>query len=110
MEGSSWFKRSILRTAWSTVEWSRPPKNPPISSSEWRVILRARNIAIWRGKAIWFVRFFDYSSDSFTEKWEVTTSMMSSIDGCPRRLVKTSVRTSRANSRLIGCPVTLEKL
>ena len=36
--------------------------------------------------------------------------MMSSIEGCPRRFVNTSVRTSRANSRLIACPVTLEKL
>lgn len=25
-------------TAYRTVEWSRPPKNPPISSSEWRVV------------------------------------------------------------------------
>jgi hypothetical protein len=40
---------SILSTACSTVEWSRPPKKPPISASECRVILRARYIATCRG-------------------------------------------------------------
>src|ERR1043165_10317161 len=40
---------SILRTACSTVVWSRPPKRRPISGSDRNVKVFARYIAIWRG-------------------------------------------------------------
>ena len=49
MRGSSRESTWIFSTAYSTVEWSRPPKKPPISCRECRVILRARNMATCRG-------------------------------------------------------------
>ena len=41
---------SILRTACSTVVWSRPPKRRPISGSERSVSTFDRYMAIWRGR------------------------------------------------------------
>ncbi len=48
----------ILRTACSTVVWSRPPNSSPISGRLFCVISLARYIAIWRGRAIEAGRFF----------------------------------------------------
>ena len=52
----------ILRTACSTVVWSRPPKLSPISGRLFCVISLARYIAIWRGRAMLAGRFLLYMS------------------------------------------------
>src|ERR1700757_1999515 len=70
---------SILRTACSTVVWSRPPKRRPISGSERRVSVLARYIATCRGRTTLAVRRDDKRSDRLTLYWRATTRWMSSI-------------------------------
>ena len=52
----------ILRTACSTVVWSRPPKSSPISGRLFWVSSLARYMAIWRGRAMLAGRFLLYMS------------------------------------------------
>src|SRR5690606_59451 len=52
----------ILRTACSTVVWSRPPNKSPISGRLFWVSSLARYMATWRGKAILAGRRFEYMS------------------------------------------------
>ena len=56
---------SILRMEWMTVEWCLPPKLRPISGRDAWVNDLQRYIATWRGIAIDFVLFRDFSSTSF---------------------------------------------
>src|SRR6185295_9031238 len=72
-------RASILRTACSTVVWSRPPKRRPISGSERSVSVLARYIATCRGRTTLAVRREDKRSERLTLYCRATTRWMSSI-------------------------------
>ena len=60
--GSAERSSAILRHAWITVVWSRPPKASPISGKLWLVNSLDQAIAICRGLAIDRLRLFDNKS------------------------------------------------
>ena len=100
---------SILRTACSTVVWSRPPNRRPISGSERSVSVLARYIATWRGRTTLAVRRDDSRSERLTLYCRATTRWMSSIlirfGSCGR----IRSRTSRsAISSVTGWALSLE--
>src|SRR5262249_11880231 len=64
---------SILRTACSTVVWSRPPNRRPISGSERSVSVLARYMATWRGRTTFAVRRDDNRSARLTLYCRATT-------------------------------------
>src|SRR5262249_36590595 len=64
---------SILRTACSTVVWSRPPKRRPISGSERSVSVLARYMATCRGRTTFAVRRDDKRSARLTLYCRATT-------------------------------------
>src|SRR3984957_315864 len=66
-------RASILRTACSTVVWSRPPNRRPISGSERKVSVFARYIATWRGRTTLAVRRDDNRSERLTLYCRATT-------------------------------------
>src|SRR2546430_1465712 len=66
-------RASILRTACSTVVWSRPPNRRPISGSERSVRVFARYIATWRGRTTLAVRREDNRSERLTLYCRATT-------------------------------------
>src|ERR1044072_634870 len=99
---------SILRTACSTVVWSRPPNRRPISGSERSVSVFARYIATWRGRTTLAVRRDDKRSARLTLYWRATIRWMSSILTRLGSCGRIRSRTSRsAISMVTGWPVSL---
>src|SRR4029077_6945159 len=99
---------SILRTAWRTRVWSRPPKRRPISGNERRVKVFARYIATWRGRTTFAVRRDDSRSERLTLYWRATTRWMSSILTRFGSCGRIRSRTSRsAISSVTAWPVSL---
>src|SRR5262245_49170477 len=99
---------SILRTACSTVVWSRPPKRRPISGSERSVSVLARYMAIWRGRTTLAVRRDDRRSARLTLYWRATVRWMSSILTRLGSCGRTKSRTARsAMSMVTGAPLSL---
>src|SRR5262249_28361174 len=104
--GSSRSMAWIFSTAWSTVVWSLPPKARPTSARDAWVSCRARYIAIWRGKAMAFVRPLARMSESLTAKNSAARRWMWSIvmirSSSPHRSVRASWARSSVRSRWVS--------
>ena len=100
----------IFSYPWIIVVWSLPPKYLPIACKGVSVMLRHRNITIWRGKTTSLFLFWEEISSGVMPKWSATTWIINSgVTSFVSFGEIRSLRASSASSIVISCLFNLER-